>query len=170
MNGRKAIRLCGVAAIVGGFVNPLVDALNPSSGSPLEWGYFVGGLAIQFALIGIYAIQVEESGLPGLLGFVTATVGRAYFLVPGASIGGMDATAPLGGLYALGLILLAVGCLKARRLPRWVPSAWVAAVLIGVPGAAMPSIESLSSQLGAIAIGLGFIGAGYTLLTSQGRP
>lgn len=115
------------------------------------------------ALIGIYAIQVEESGVAGFLGFVMATAGRAYFSVPGAVIGGVDGTVPLGLLYLLGLILVSVGTLKSRKLPSWVPAMWLAAVVVGLGGALLPSLELVLLRLGAIVLGLGFVGAGFAL-------
>lgn len=163
MNRPTALRWSALAAIAGGMINPLVDVLSPARGSPLEWGYFIGGLAIQLALIGIYAIQVEESGGAGFLGFVMATAGRAYFSVPGAVIGGVDGTVPLGLLYMLGLILVSVGTLKSRKLPSWVPAMWLAAVVVGLAGALLPSLELVLLRLGAIVLGLGFVGAGFAL-------
>ncbi len=74
-----------------------------------------------FALMGIYAFQVQESGVIGLLGFLLAIMGNAYFIGPQGSIAGVDGTIVYGSLYALGLLLLAAGSLKARKLPRWVP-------------------------------------------------
>jgi hypothetical protein len=43
---------------------------------------------------------------------------------------------------------------------------WIVAVVIGLPGAFVPSL-AVSFLLGSIAFGIGFIGAGYTLWTSK---
>ena len=163
MKTHRLIRWSGLAAIAGGVLNAVVSFAAPAVGSPLEWGFFLGGIANQFGLIGIYAFQVEGSGAMGLLGFLLAMVGNAYFTGGEPSIGGVDSTAVFGSIFALGLLLLAVGTLKAGKLPRWAPVMWILAVLVGLPGAFVASLESLSFQLGAVAFGLGFIGAGYGL-------
>lgn len=163
MKTHRLIRWSGLAAIVGGVMNAIVSIVTPAAGSPLEWGFFLGGIANQFGLIGIYAFQVEGSGAMGLVGFLLAMVGNAYFTGGEASIGGVDGTAVFGSLFALGLLLLAASTLKAGKLPRWAPVMWIVAVLVGLPGAFVESLETLSFQLGAVAFGLGFIGAGYGL-------
>ena len=163
MTPKALVRWGASSAVLAGLLNPLVDFLSPGSDSAFQWAYFVGGVALQFALIGIYAIQVKETGITGFLGFILAFIGRAYFSVPTAAIGGIDGTVPLGLLYTLGLVLLAVGSLKAGKLPRWVPTIWIVAVIIGLTGAFLPSGEALSSRLGALVLGLGFIGAGLSL-------
>ena len=92
-----------------------------------------------------------------------AAVGRAYLSVPAASIGGVDATEPLGLVYALGVIPLAIGSPRARKLPGWVPLAWLASVAVALGGIFVPAFEVLALHLGAVILGAGFVGAGYAL-------
>jgi len=68
-------------------------------------------------------------------------------------------------IYAVGMILLAVATLRANSFPRWVLWMWVIALLLGIPGILMPNLQAILFLLAAIGFGLGFIGAGYHLLT-----
>jgi hypothetical protein len=68
-----------------------------------------------------------------------------------------------GGLYALGLILLAVGSLKAGVFSRWVAWLWIASVVIGIPGFAVQSLMAVFFAAGGLAIGAAFVLAGYEL-------
>jgi len=68
-----------------------------------------------------------------------------------------------GSLYSLGLILLAIGSLRALKFPRWVPILWILTILLGFPGFFIESLEAAAFVAGAVALGLAFIGAGYTM-------
>ena len=165
MTAHSLFRLSAIAAIFAGVLNPLVDLIAPSDNSWLQWGYFLGGVALQLALVGIYAIQARETGILGLLGFVFAFVGRAYFSVPTEDVGGIDGTAPLGLIYTIGFICLALASLSARKIPRLAPLLWLIAVIFGLTGAIIPAAEAALLNLGAISLGLGFIATGYSLWT-----
>ncbi|MFQ5943831.1 MAG: hypothetical protein ACE5JF_09780 [Anaerolineales bacterium] len=164
------VRWSGIAAIVGGAGNILASIVSPELGSPLEWVFIIAGVATMFALIGIYAFQVEESGWSGFLGFVLAMTGNAFFVGASGSIAGLDAELLGGTFYALGLILLAVGFWRAGKLPRWVPALWILATVVGVPGFFLEGFMALSFTLGAVFFGLGFIGSGYTLWSVRAEP
>lgn len=173
MKTETLIRWSGVAAVIAGIVGAAASFVTPEAGSPLEWVFFLGWIATLFAFMGIYAHQAESIGSSGSLGFVLAFVGTAYFLAGEPLLGGMDAAALLalfGLVYSVGLVLLAVGTLRARKLPRWVPILWIVAVAVGLPGAFVPSIAALAYQLGAVASGLAFVGAGYTLWSRPRAP
>lgn len=173
MNTESLIRWSGLAAIIAGIVGAAASFVTPEAGSPLEWVFFLGWIATLFGFVGIYAHQAEGSGSLGSLGFVLSVVGTAYFLAGEPSLGGMEATVLLalfGSVYSLGLVLLAVGTLKARKLPRWVPILWIVAVAVGLPGAFVTSLSALAYRLGAVASGLGFLGAGYSLWSRPRAP
>jgi len=173
MKTETLIRWSGVAAIIAGIVGAAASFVTPEAGSPLEWVFFLGWIATLFGFMGIYAHQAAGSGSLGALGFALLVVGTAYFLAGEPSLGGMEATVLLalfGSVYSLGLVLLAVGTLKARKLPRWVAILWIVAVVVGLPGAFVPSLAALAYQLGAVAGGLAFVGAGYTLWSRPRAP
>ncbi len=170
MTTSNLIRWSGIAAIVGGAGNILASIADPEVGSPLEWVFIIAGVATMFALIGIYAFQVEESGWPGFLGFVLTLTGNAFLVGASGSIAGISAEKLGGYFYALGLILLVVGIWRAGKLPRWVPALWILAIVVGVPGFFLEGSAALAFTLGAVFFGLGFIAAGYTLWSAGAEP
>jgi len=163
MKTQTLIRWAGAAAIVGGIINVVLSLPPMEAVAGLPFGYVVGSAAIMYGLIGIYAVQAEGSGVVGLAGFLLALLGNAYFIGPQGPVAGVEGTMVYGSIYALGLVLLAIGSLRARRFPRWAPWMWIVAVVIGLPGAFVPELGTLPFLLGALAYGVGFAGAGYTL-------
>jgi hypothetical protein len=96
----------------------------------------------------------------GLIGFGVAMLGNLMLFFESLFM-------LAGAIYALGLIVLGIGALKAGKFPRWVPILWIVAPLVGAPGFFSESISNLFFILGAIVYGLGLIGAGYTLWTGS---
>jgi hypothetical protein len=162
MTTSNLIRLSGLAAILGGLLFIVGILLQPDPSISVAGVREARTLAILFALIGLYAFQVEESGLWGFLGFVAAFIGNTLV---------MTGETPLSGsIYAVGLILLAIGSWLANKLPRWVPVLWILAPLIGMPGFFLESLGDLLFNGSGIVLGVSFIGAGYVLWSSAGEP
>lgn len=157
MTTSNLIRWSGLVAILAGLSSVAASFLQQ------DWVLLVNGLLLLFALIGVYAYQVAESGVWGLLGFILASIGNA--LVIGAP--GDDPGIVAGSSYALGLILLGIGSWRAAKFPRWVPVLWLFAVLIGFPGFFIESLMETLFLVGQIALGLGFIAAGYALWSQK---
>ncbi len=162
MTTSNLIRWSGLAAILGGLLFIVGSLLLPDASPLVAWNQPVRTVAILFALIGLYAFQVEESGLWGFLGFVAAFIGNVLE---------MAGETPLSAsTYTVGLILFAIGSWIAHKLPRWVPVLWILAPLIGMPGFLLESLRGLLFTGSGIILGLSFIGAGYTLWSSAGEP
>lgn len=162
MTTANLIRWSGLAAILGGLLFIVGSLLLPDTSPLVAWNHPVRTVAILFALIGLYAFQVEESGLWGFLGFVAAFIGHALFMA--------GETPWSASIFTVGLILFAIGSWIANKLPRWVPVLWILAPLIGMPGFLFESLSNLLFTGGGIVLGLSFIGAGYTLWSSAGEP
>lgn len=164
MSTTKLIRWSGVVSVLAGLwvigipLSELGSARQP-------WIFAVGTVLAIFALFGIYAVQVEESGVWGLAGFAIGIIGEVLLMVEG------DPEEPLGmlagALYALGLIALAIGTWRGRVFSRWVPGLWFAAIVIGLPGYAVESLMDLFLLAATVAFGLAFIVAGYELWTQR---
>ena len=164
MTTSKLIRWSGAAAILSGLANIVMSLISPGESSALIWGYVVGGMATMFALIGIYSFQVEESGVMGFVGFILAMIGNVFLATPSSYEGNFM----LGGsIYALGLILFAIGIWKAGNFPRWVPALWILALLLGVPGFLIEGLSGIFVILAGVAFSAGFIAAGYVLWTQS---
>ena len=72
-----------------------------------------------------------------------------------------------GGVYALGLLLLAVGSWRAGKLARWIPGLWLLAIVVAVPAIFAESLQVVSYTLGGVLFGLGFVVAGYWLWSGR---
>ncbi len=151
MNTSTFIRWSGLAAILSGILSLLLGG-----DSIPDWLYLASTILTIVALIGIYLYLRAGAGVWGLLGFIVALLGNVLlFFIDDFTIG--------GGVYALRLILLAVGALQANRFAAWVPWMWIIAPVIGVPGLFLSSLADVLLLLGSIAFAAGFIGAGWHL-------
>lgn len=166
MSTSTLLRWCGMAGVVAGaatLVMSVLEALVVEAPNATVWGFVLVGTATQFALIGIYAAQLRESGWVGLVGFVLALSGNAFFIGPEGPVGGVDSGLIGGPIYALGLLLLAVATWRTGKFPRWVAALWIAAIVFGLPAIAVPALEPVLFAVGGVLFGLGFIGAGIRL-------
>lgn len=160
MSTTNVIRWSGVVSVLAGL---WVLGISLSAGQP--WIFAVGTLLAIFALSGIYAVQVEESGFWGLAGFVISISGEVLMMVEGDPQESLGMLA--GALYALGLIALVIGTWRGRVFSRWVPGLWLAAILIGLPAYAAASLMPVLIIAASVAFGLAFIVAGYELWTQR---
>ena len=158
MSKTQLIRWSGLAAILGGLLL-IPDALKVAPVAP--WYGVLASSMLIYGLMGIYAYQAERCGVAGLLGFAFFVASAVYFAAGGET--GDASFWIFASLNALGVVLLAFGTLAAGRFPRWVPWLWIAALLIGLTLTILPAFAQLSEPLGAVALALGMIGAGYTL-------
>lgn len=170
MTRSNLLRWDGVIAVLAGLLVIAVSFLpqelrfpGPLAPSdPTRWLYWAVGLTTLFALIGVYTIQIEESGVWGLAGFSLATIGNALFLAE-------DVAILAGSIMAAGIVLLGIGTWTGGKLPRWIPGLWFASVLIGLPGAFLDNMAHTLNVIGGIPFALAFIGAGYILWTRTGE-
>lgn len=160
MSTTNVIRWSGVVSVLAGL---WVLGISLSAGQP--WIFAVGTLLAIFALSGIYAVQVEESGFWGFAGFVISISGEVLMMIEGdpQELLGMLA----GALYALGLIGLVIGTWRGRVFSPWVPRLWLAAILIGLPAYAVESLMPILIIAASVAFAMAFIVAGYELWTQR---
>ena len=130
----------GLASIAAGILLLIGHILN-LGGDP-EYGTVLGSssvlvahITLVFALVALYAVQVEQSGLLGGLGMVLSVVGTTLAsgvilveiagasgaeveAVTGAGVSG--ALSRLGSLaFLIGLILFGIATMRAGVFPRW---------------------------------------------------
>lgn len=179
-------RWSGLLAIAAGaymvllpFVHPS-DAVGTRSAAwvPVHLGYFAALIAVQLALVGIFARQLERAGRLGLTGFLTAFVGTAMMLLEGREhlfAHDFGQGTPVGlwqlilasFLFSVGYVLLGVAIVRAGVLPRGA----------GAMLAAGGPIVAFSPPIGLFAVlvvghalfGAGLAWAGYALFADQAR-
>ena len=185
--------LAGVLYILGSFLHPAGEDLAAVS-SPnyllahlLIWASLI---LLLFGLIGLYARQVEKTGMFGLVSFVLAFIGTTIAVVlvaPGATLLPLVAatapdlfaqlTAPPAFVlllflvtYGLGFILFSVATMRAGVLPRWAGLLLIIGIVLQMAAEGVPLDKSLLQMIritAPIVLGLGFAWMGYALWSEK---
>jgi len=166
MKAADAVRLAGAAAALGGALR-LAAAFIPAAPGNLEIEllYFIIDVALLFGLVGLYAADCERLGWLGLAGFVTAATGLASIVGPDADIGGINIYAIASAVIGIGLAIMSVAMLLYGRLPRWIPTLWIASLLAGIAASVLPDKAQLAFLIAGVFFALGFLGAGVVLFS-----
>lgn len=178
MSTSSLFRWSGLAGILCGLLLPLPWIMEVVFGLPpsiLSMSLdFVAITCIVFALMGIYNIQIKESGVCGFLGFVLTILMSCIGLTviswssqSGEAESAVDMLVLLMGLAGLcGYILLGIGSWKANKFPRWIVVLWPLGTVISAFGV----MAEILHVIGIVVWGLGFIGAGVKLLGGMDKP
>lgn len=87
--------------------------------------FTAANVLLVFLLMGIYGCQTEESGTPGLAGFVISVIGLLLGLA--------RFFPPLGWLlYLIGVCTLSLANMRTARLPRGAMWFWAVAILLSI--------------------------------------
>ena len=171
-------RLSGLACILCGVLLPLFWFMDVILQYPpsimLSLVDFIAITSIVFGLIGIYGVQVEESGITGFLGFLFAmlmsTIGLSLISwSPGTPTvqGSAEMIVPLMGVAGLiGYTLLAIGSWRANKLPRWAVILWPVGTIISAAGMMVENADYIH-VIGISIWGLGMIAVGIRLLSIE---
>ena len=136
---------------------------------------------------GLYARQVKEAGLLGLVGFLMLIValllftGLTFFeafIIPllaaevpqflfneEISFGVLEAVIPLAGLLSsIGGLLFGIAVVRAGILPRWAAIVFVIGI---VPGALGPLLPEVVARISNVVLGIGLAWLGYALWSDR---
>lgn len=159
MTTGKLIRWSGLASILAGLWT-IVTPFAPVDSAQMDY-FALGTILMVFTATGVYSVQVQESGWWGFAGYLGVIIGEVLFMVGGSPQDLMGVFA--GSLYAVGLLLLAIGTWRADVLSKRGPMLWLAAIVIGLPGYAIESLTDILIATASVAFGLGFILVGIEL-------
>jgi hypothetical protein len=175
------IRGSGLLAIAAGTSTVLAPLIHPESPQDAAWVpvhvlHFATLMAVQLALVGIFARQLGRAGRLGLAGFLATFVGTAMSIMEGREhlfSHDFGQGTPVGLwqliltaiIFTIGSILLGVAIFRAGVLPRG------AGVLLAVGG----PIVAFSPPIGILAVmivghalfGAGLAWSGYALWTGR---
>ena len=201
MSASNVIRWAGLSAVVAGvlfvvgqIIHPAHDPTSVATSSWATAHYLYLGMGI-FGLLGIsgiYARQVKESGLLGLVGFLTLYVGLALFaglalfeasIMPlltteapqfiseffavGSNLGALVTITLLAGLLlSVGPLLFGIAIIRAGILPRWAAVVLIIGAVLVVLVVLLPEVEVVAKISGA-ATGLGLAWLGYALWSER---
>jgi hypothetical protein len=198
MSSSNLIRWSGLAALVGGLLWVVIEiafliiigdqpesvAATTSAWEILLVPVLVGNMLIFLGLVGLYARQVAETGVLGLVAFLVALTGTALFAginwtytfaVPSLAQAAPDLldAAPAGVLaagftltlvlFGLGWLLFGLASLRARVLPRG------AAVLLMIGAVLVFVLSLLELPFSTAVFGIALAWMGYALWTGGGE-
>jgi hypothetical protein len=185
----------GLANVVAGILL-LLGHLLGLGGDP-EYGTVLGGILVLtahvtlvFALVALYAVQAEQSGLLGSLGMVLGVVGTTLVSgvvlveIAGASGAEVDAVlgaglpsalALLGGLaFLIGLIVFGVATMRAGVFPRLAGLLLIVGDMVFGAGSFAGAAATIFEIVGALITCAALVWLGFSLLsgsgTSAGQP
>lgn len=173
-------RAAGVAGVLAGVLNVIVEFLPDRLGQPLNLLVNTIGL---WLLTAFYLRQRAESGRLGFIGYVLQSFGlalavgllftQAFVLVPLGASFSHPALARTAGLAAviilaaltLGAVLFGAATFRAGVFPRWAAALYMAGFLVLAPA---PVLPRLVVTLGEVMVSLGLIGLSTVLLGRAG--
>jgi hypothetical protein len=183
MSYTKFFRLSGLIAMLSFAVTLLFNIglfANIVPRSWEYWGYLVMTVLFTFALIGVYARQIDKAGYLGLVGFFLAEIGLFLSIIwfgyaslvfpvlrtqfPEAIqpiLGGPLGAAVVVNMYLgfLGNLIFYIATIRAKVLPAW--GAWV--VIAGLVIGFFP----VPLNLGTIISAAGLAWLGYAMWSAQ---
>ena len=196
MTDQKWIHWSGLALLVASvlriaswaFYSPGPESALQGSWTAVHIGLLVSGLLLLFGLLGVYARQVDQVGVLGMLGFAAAFIGTAIFVgfmileafLPAPVVTASDLADPAqlfgnpnavvyllyGLVQSIGLILLCVPTMRAGVLPRW---AALLAIIGVVPAAFGLLLPAAVAWIGRLILNAGLAWLGYALWMDTGE-
>ena len=163
MTKSTVVRAGGLAAIAGGALRTAASFAPVVIDSDIEREllYIMVDVCLTIGLVGFNARHSKSIGWPGATGLALALVGLATVRANRA-ISTVDLY-PAGALAtACGVILLSARAWVARRIPGWVPAAFLLSTLVGLIGSYVRGANPLFVWSGVI-FGVAFTGLGVEL-------
>lgn len=169
MSSTDLIRASGLANVLFGVLVAASAAVRLAGGDTVAaaWLAFAGVAFGLPGLVGIYLVQVERIGVPGLVAFIVAIAGLALSL--GQLYGltfSAPRTGPLGPLFPLGygpflfgLLPLDVIVIRARVLPGLAAASLILGAAMNAAGFAAVEVR----LLGVVVFGAGAVWLGRAL-------
>lgn len=164
------VRTGGLVAIAGGLLRTAGSFAPVVIRSVLarESLYIVVDVCLTVGLISFYLPRSKSIGWPGAVGLALALGGIATVRANPA-ISTVDLY-PAGALaIACGVIVVSASAWRVRKIPGWIPAAFLLSTLVGILGNVLRDANTLFIWSGMI-FGIAFAGLGFEIWTSRGLP
>ena len=158
---RSTLRIWAGSAILAGSLRA-VTSFIPEAAPRVLLIYLAVDLFLFFGVIGLYGFVVEAFKLVPLL--ATTLMILALVVLIGRDLGLASANIYAGAAvtFSLGLDLFAIHLLQTRKMPTWIPVAWLVSTVIGPIGFFIPQAHFLFTLSGLI-FGMAFAAAGLVM-------
>ena len=179
MNRSLLYLWAGIAGIIAGLLNIVIEFLPASVGRPLNLLVVILTL---WTLTAIYLHQREESGILGFIGYAINQFGLALIVglifaqvfvlsaldlaLVGELMSGTTGLAALASLiiFVLGVILFGTSIIRANLFPKWAAVLYIVGFL---PLAAGPFLPPIVVSVGEVVASIGILGLSYVLTASM---
>jgi hypothetical protein len=164
------VRTAGLVAIAGGVLRTASSFAPVVIRSDLarESLYVVVDVCLAVGLIGFYRQRSKSIGWLGAAGLALALVG-ILAVRANRAISTVDLY-PAGALaIACGVIVVSASAWRVRKIPGWIPVAFLLSTFVGIAGNVVRDANTLFIWSGMI-FGIAFAGLGFEMWTSSGLP
>lgn len=200
MSNSILFRLSGIALILGGLLGAAAVALHPSNNIdpvnvPVHLALYTAVMLVAVGLPGLYARQAAQAGVTGLIGTIVVFFGLVFAdpihsvalftvvpllasdpatrpLLAGPPPGLMGPLMIAFPILLIGLLVMAVGFLRAGIFPRWPAAVAFATVIMVIAGFAISGPipdGSPVAEIGPALLYLTMAAYGYVLAANQVR-
>ena len=159
MNDKLLLRAAGACAILAALLHiPGLDAAAGDQGKQVL--YVAIDVALTFALIGMFVAWPRFRTTLGALGFVGAIVALLVIRTGQRLAPGVDVYMLGSSVFTISLAIASLSLMREAGLVRYAAFAWIATLVVGLIGLAVPAI----SVAAIILFCIGFVLGGVALI------
>ena len=161
MNSSILFRIGAGGAIVAGILRAITSYIPENTPNILLF-YLAVDVCLLIGVIGLYGFVVTPGKIVPRLG--TALMILALAVLIGRDLGLASASIYAGAAatFSIGLDLFAIHLLQTRKMPSWIPIAWLVSTVIGPLGFFVTQLHFLFALSGLL-FGTAFAGAGVVM-------
>jgi hypothetical protein len=158
---RSRLRIYAVSAILAGILRA-VTSFVPETTPRVLLVYLAVDLFLFFGVIGLYGFAVTAAKLVPLLGIALMIFSLMVLIGRDLGLASTGIYAKAAATFSVGLDLFAIHLLQTRKMPSWIPVAWLVTTIIGPLGFFIPQLRFLFAISGLI-FGMAFAAAGVIM-------
>ena len=171
MESRSALRLAGVATIIGAVIDIVAPfVIYPRLVQPWPHLVYVAiDLLLLLGMLGVRSASARSTGPLALAGFVLALLGVMLVRTSSAKVFGEASYMIASSIWSIGMVIWSLDLLRARGAFRVAAGLWIAALVIGLAGLVLKD-QGPVAHVAKMSFILGFIAAAVDLLKARGDP
>jgi len=158
---RSMFRIWAVSAILAGILR-VITSFIPEATPKILLIYLAVDLFLLFGVIGLYGFSVTAAKIVPLLGTALMILSLVVLIGRDLGLASDNIYAGAAATFSLGLDLFAIHLLRTRKMPSWIPVAWLVSTIVGPVGFFVPQLHFLFTISGLI-FGIAFAAAGVIM-------
>jgi len=161
MNSSTLTRVFAVGAILAGVLRAITSFI-PETTPNVFLVYLVIDLCLLSGVIGLYRFTVTAARLVPRLGTALMCLALLVLIARDVGVAPVSLYAGAAMTFSVGIDLFAIHLLQTRKMPSWIPIAWLVSTVIGPLGFFVPQLHFLLAMAGLI-FGVAFAVAGVVM-------